>query len=395
MSGGALDATSFAALERADQQLQSLQRTLKVVRAPSSDPLANYSLSRAIQWRAGKVDDRVGGLERFVHDEYVRAGRVPLSPRSVFVPTAAILKHLGASRALQPYQTTVSGSGAELVENTLLRDQFIAALYPRSVALQLGATVVPNLRGDITLPRATTASTAYWLSPASGSPVQSTALTESEQAFDSTPLTLAPCVVGGYAKASRLLMQQSELADAVIANDLASVLGAALDSAVMQGSGASGTPTGITNTSGVNAVSGTTLALAGLISAQQSVVTGNAILNRRAIGWAAPGAVAGLLSARFEASSNVNRLWQGGVDTGTVLGARALATQNMPASTMIFGDWSQALILTWNDEETPVEIETNAFGAGFAAGDIALRMMWSANVAIRHGASFSVISGIT
>jgi HK97 family phage major capsid protein len=392
----ALDATSLAALDHAEEQLRALQRTLKTVRAPASDPLRDYSLGRAIAWRAGKIVERKAAFESFVHDEFVRAGHKPSGNRSVFIPPGVLTRYFPSARASQPYQTTVTGSGAELVETTLRNDLFIDALRPKSLVLQLGATVIPGLVGDVQIPRMDTASSAYWLLP-SGSPVESGAITESEGTFDPTPLDVVPCMVGGYGRISRLLLQQSALADVVIANDMMNVLATALDVAAIQGPGTGGSPTGISNTSGINAVTGT---VAGALEIMQDAVgtalLANAVVNRQALGWAAPISIASqMMGQSLSTNGSLPYAWTGGMDQGLFMGTRAMSSNNVPANTMIFADWSQLLILRWGDPDQPIEVEVSAFGTGFASGDVEIRAMMSCNTAVRHPQSFSVVTGLT
>jgi HK97 family phage major capsid protein len=389
-----LDAVAFAAAERARDQIRSLQQTLGIIRPPSDDKLSEYSLTRAIAWKAGRRHDDEAGLERFVHDEFTRSGRQTLSPRSVLVPPRALMRHLGA-RALQPYQTTVAGSGAALVETTLLTGSFIDALRSRSVVGQLGAQTLGGLQGDVQIPRQVTASTAYWTTP-SGSPVQSGAITESEATFDSSPLLVGPRQIGAYSGISRPLLQQFELADAVITSDLFQTLATAIDVAAIQGSGTDGAPGGILSTAGINTVAGAGFSYATSVSALTALTTQNAVRNRRTLGWTADPTTAGALTQRFKVPTySFSPLWGGNADTGEVNGHLALASNNLPAGTAIFGDWSQLLILQWGDAEAPIEIEVNSYGAGFAAGDVQIRAMLSANIAVRHPQSFTVVTGIT
>ncbi len=385
----ALDAVGAAALRRA-------QEALRLVEPPSGD-LLHYSLPRALQYALMEGQAEFCP-EAMVSEEYERLGFKRQLKRSIFVPPAILLRNLDRTglRVLQPYQTTVTGSGAELVETTFRGDLFIDALRPRSITLQLGAQSVGELVGDVQVPRLDTTSTAYWLSP-SGSPVQSAPITESEGAFDTpTPIKSAPAVVGAYSTASRLLMQQtkSRLAEIIISNDLMRTLGTSLDSAVIQGSGSAGLPLGVVNQVGVNAISGTAFSLATSITAVQDLATANAIISRRALGWAATPAVAGLLMARFKVAANsYSPIWEGSLDTGEINAHPALSSTNVPAATAIFGDWSQVLILTWGPA-APVEVEVNPY-QNFATGDVGIRALLSANIVCRHPASFSVVSSIT
>jgi HK97 family phage major capsid protein len=360
-------------------------------------PMQHYDLAAAFQYAMrDRTDPSEAGLASFLDDEYrARADKRDFhSPHSVFIPGAAILRHI-AQRTLQPYQTNPGlAAGDTLVETTLRPDLFIDALRPRSVVLSLGAQPVGGLKGDVQVPRQQTTSTAFWTTTSGSAPVVSGAITESEGSFDATPLIVAPAQVSSLGKISRqLLLQGGQLVNQVLANDVANVLGSALDLAAIAGPGTGGQPTGITNTSGVNTSSGTAFSYATSVAAVQSVVTPNAIINRRALGWAATPTVAGLLAQRVKLAAQAAFIWDGNVDTGSINKHPAISSNNVPAGTAIFGDWSQALILSWGDDAT-VEIEFNHYSL-FSTADVIYRAMMPCNVAIRHPQSFTVVSAIT
>jgi HK97 family phage major capsid protein len=384
----------------AQNAMARLRSDMGVVEVRPADLRRHYSLARAIQYAGSRDKDAAAPASAFeviVDEEYARAGYQKRSLNSVLVPMQAVRRHLASGlRAAQPYQTTEATAGQELVENTLESAMFIDALRPLSRVLRLGATVVGGLRGDIVLPRQDTTTPAYWLT-ASGTPQASQAITEAEATFDSTQLKFAPAQIGTYSTISRLLTQQGgELGERIIAGDMAKSIATAVDLAAIQGTGSSGQPTGITNLGGTNAVSGTTLGLAGLVSAVQQVCAANAVTDPGSLGWVAPPATAGLLTQRFEASSNVNRLWRGDLDSGIVEGLPAYSTTNAPAATMIFGCWWEVILASWG-ENPPLEVEVawNPYGGNFAGGDYQVRAMLSCNIVVRHAAAFSVISSIT
>lgn len=383
-----LDATGTAALERAERLTRELHVAIGLAR-PSDDPLASYSLGDAFRYALSGRRDPGGGVAAFVDEELQRAGFAHTVRHAVHIPPAALLRHIRS----QSYQTTVAGSGAELVATVREDALFIDALRPRSVVMQLGAVTAGGLVGDVQVPRMDTTSAAYWLTT-SGSPVQSGAITESEGTFDD--LIVAPAQVGGYGKISYKLMRQlgSTLFDQIISNDVLSVLGTAIDAAAIAGSGTGGTPTGIVNTAGVNAVSGAAFAYSTSMTALQDIASANAIINRRTLGWAADVTSAGLLANRPKIAGYPQYIWAGNVDTGSINGHPALSTANVPAGTAICGDWSQLLVLSWG-ANAPITVELNPFSGNFAGGDIQFRAMISANVAVRHPPSFSVCSGVT
>jgi HK97 family phage major capsid protein len=384
-AGSVIDMMGQSALRRAQAALNLVQPV---------DIRENYSLARLFNYL---LTEGAGDycFEAHCDDEYGRAGFKKQQRNSAFVPPWAIARYLDQTgmRTLQGYQTTVTGSGAELTETTFLANQFIDALRTRNILLQLGATWVRGLVGDVEIPRMDSASTAYWLTTIGSSPVLSGVITESEGTFDSTPITAAPCQLGGLSNVSRKLLQQSELANYIIANDLIRVLGAAAEVSAFAGAGSGGTPTGIVNVSGVNAVSGASFETTTAINAVQDVASANAIISRRSLGWAATPAVAGLLMGRSMSTTGWPPIWQGSLDTGEIYGLPALSSNNVPAGTAIFGDWSQVMFLSWG-ANMPIEIEINPYQF-FATGDVGYRAMMSINIVVRHPASFSVVSSIT
>lgn len=382
------DLTTSAAIDRAGELLGRARSALGIARG--ADPLAGYRITDAIRYAiSGRTDAENTRAASWFDDEFQRAGHVPRSKNTCFIPAAAIV------RALQPYQTTVTGAGAELVEATMHPELFVDALRPRSVVLRLGATTVGGLVGDAQIPRQDTTSTAYWVTTSGTSPVVSGALTESEGTFDSSPLIVSPAQVGAYGTASRLFLKQGgDLAEKVLANDLAKTLATAIDAAALAGTGTAGQPTGVVNTSGVGTASGATFAYATAVGAVQTVAAANGLINRQAAGWVAPPATSALLAQREKVTGYPSFIWDGNADTGRINGHQALATTNAPSGTAIFGDWSQILILSWG-ENAPVEVEFSQFGAGFAAGDVQFRAFLSANIVVRRAASFVVVSGVT
>ena len=66
-------------------------------------------------------------------------------------------------------------------------------------------------------------------------------------------VTMSPKVIGAFTDATRLLLSQSSLSiENLIRNDLTAGIATAIDSGALLGSGSSGQPTGIRNTSGIN-----------------------------------------------------------------------------------------------------------------------------------------------
>ena len=307
---------------------------------------------------------------------------------------AEILKRTGLSAAphngffmpvdIQRRDLTVGTptAGGNMVATDLVPSSFIDLLRARSRAAQLGMTMVPLLVGNVSIPKLTGAATAYWLAN------EATAITESQQTVGQ--LALAPKTLGAYTELSRLLMLQSTpAAEALVMNDLAKVLALAIDLAVFEGTGNSGQPSGISVTAGIGSVTGGSLDLADCIEFQTDLATGNALADNCA--YITTPAVAGLLKGRARISSTDSvTLWQGSVLDGTVEGFRATTSTQLTAASMIFGDFSQAVLAEWG----MLEIALNPYAA-FATAITGIRAIQSVDVGIRQAAAFSRATSIT
>lgn len=272
-------------------------------------------------------------------------------------------------------------AGGNLVATNLLPSSFIDLLRARSRVAQLGATMLTGLVGNVAIPKLTGAATAYWLAN------EATAITESQQTIGQ--LAMAPKSLGAYTELSRQLMLQSTpAAESLVMNDIAKVLGLAVDLAALEGSGASGQPTGISATAGIGSVSGTSLGLAGIIEFQTDVAASNALADGSA--YLTTPTIAGLMMQRQRFASTDTPLWTGSVLEGQMSGYAATTTTQMTAASMIFGDFSQVVIGEWG----MLEIALNPY-ANFTAAITGIRAIQSVDVGIRQAAAFSRATSIT
>ncbi len=273
-------------------------------------------------------------------------------------------------------------AGGNLVGTDLQPQNFIDLLRARSVCAGLGMTMLPGLVGNVAIPKLTGAATAYWLTN------EATAITESQQTIGQ--LVLSPKTLGAYTELSRQLMLQSTpAAEALVMQDFAKVMALAIDLAVLEGSAASGQPTGISQTAGIGSVTGGSLDLADVIEFQSDLAGANALTTGCA--YVTTPAVAGLLLARARISSTDSvTLWRGNVLDGTMEGFRATTTTQVTAASMVFGDFSQVVLGEWG----MLEIALNPYAA-FATAITGIRAIQSVDVGIRQAAAFSRATSIT
>lgn len=331
-----------------------------------------YSVLRAIRALVDK-DWTHAGFERECHTEILKRAGLNEAPNNGFYIPMEVQK--------RDMTSGTANAGGYLVATDNLASSFIDLLRNRSLLAGLGATMLPGLQGNVTIPKQTAGGTAYWLAN------EATAITESQQTLGQ--LALTPKNVGAYTEISRqLMLQSSPAADALVMNDLAKVLALAIDLAGFEGSGASGQPSGISVTAGIGSVTGTTLGLAGIVEFQTDVAGSNALAANCA--YVTTPAVAGLLAQRQRFASTDTPLWEGNILDGTVMGFRAASTLQLTAASMIFGDYSQVVIGEWG----MLEIALNPY-ANFAAAITGVRAIQTVDVGVRVAGAFSRATTIT
>jgi HK97 family phage major capsid protein len=354
--------------------LLDLKRSAPTDSAPelglSKTEVKRYSLLRAI--RAINEGDfaKHAPFEAEVHRAL--SARYGERPKAIYVPLEVQKRDLTSGTGSQ---------GGFLVETTNM--SFIDILRNRSIVQAAGATRMSGLVGNVAVPRQTGAATASWLS------TEATAVAESDQVFGQ--MTLSPKNVAAYTEISRQLILQSDpSAENIVMNDLAAQVALAVDLAAVAGTAAAGQPRGILNTAGIGAVTGTTLAYAGILEFQSDVIAANGLVNASAAAYVTTPAVAALLAARQRFTSTDSPLWNGPLYNGQVAGYNAFACTNMPAATAIFGDWSQLVIGEWGQ----LAVEVNPY-ANFPAGIIGVRAFYTVDIGVRYAASFSAATSIT
>lgn len=349
----------------------------------------NFSMLRAIRAIVEKDWTHAGFELECSQAIAKRLNQVP-NPQKFFVPfevlhrgidgaaVADMRERMGIGR--RDLTVATAGAGGYLVSTDNIG--FIDILRNRSVAFRLGARRLSGLTGNVTVPRQSAAATAYWLAN------EAATITESQQTF--VQMALTPKSVGAYTEISRqLMLQSSPGAEGIVSDDLAQQVALATDLAVLEGSGASGQPTGISNTAGIGSVTGTSLASAGIIEFMTDVATANVQPLRP--GYVTTPGVAGLLMVRPELpTTGTERLWKGNIWDGSMFDIPAMTSNQPAAASMIFGDWQEAVVGEWG----VLEVEVNPF-ANFQAGIIGVRAIYSLDVGIRRPFAFSRATTIT
>ena len=342
-----------------------------------------FSFVRAIQASASG-NWAAAGREREINEELQhRNGR---RTQGFFVPDQVWQK--------RDYVKGTATAGGNLVATDHLAANFIEALRDRLAVAELGATLLPGLIGDVSIPKRTGSATAYWFG---GDNADS--ITESTGTVGT--VTMSPKPLGAYSKFSYLMRLQSTPGiEQLIRDDFVALLANAVDAAAINGSGSSHQPLGILNTAGIGSVAGGTNGLAvtmdHLLDLKKEVTIDNA--DAPTAGY--------LTNAKVEAA--VSKLKDGngqyllspyGTELGRsqIAGRRFEVSNNVPSnltkgtgtdlSAVIYGQFRDLLMGTFGSLEVVADPFTD-----FAKGTVGVRALQAIDIAVRHPESFAAMT---
>lgn len=305
--------------------------------------------------------------------------------RGFYLPHEYLVRDLSAGGA---------GTGANLVGTTHAAGSFIEALRNRMLVRQLGARVLSGLIGDLAIPKQSGGSTAYWLSSETATVTESTPATAT--------VSLTPKHVAGRVDITRQMRLQSDPSvDALVRDDLSAVLARAVDAAAINGSGASGQPTGILNISGIGDVAGGTNGLAPTwahaVELETDVSVANADIG--SLAYLTNAKVRGKMKVTEKFAGTGREIWEGGGEPGfgMVNGYRAGVSNQVPSnltkgsssgvcSAVIFGNFADLLIGEWGT----LDITADPYSSG-DNGLVIMRAFQTVSVAARNAGSFSAM----
>lgn len=334
----------------------------------SKKEVRNFSLMRAIRAMANPSDR---GAQVAAEFEFEAAGeaakRDGVDPQGLYIPA-------DVRRSWSQRDLNTSDDSAMVAEDYRGGD-FIDVLRNASSVMQAGATMLTGLVGDVKIPKKTAASTAGWISTEGG------AASESEPTFGQ--VSLAPKSLGAFTDITRLMMMQSSLdIEALVRNDLSTGLALAIDNGGLQGSGSSGQPTGIANTSGINAPTDFAAAnptFAEVVAMETAVAEDNALMGNLA--YILPASMYGALKTTAKDSGSGQFVVEPG---GTMNGYRAIVSNQVTAGDLYFGNFADLLIGMYGGLDITVDPYTAS-----TSGTVRIVALQTVDVAVRHAVSFA------
>ena len=365
---------------------------------------AGYSITAGIRAAlTGDWSSREAGLVRELSREVEKSGVSKTAERSFFVPFSALAKRA-------TYVTSGATTGGNLVATDLLADDFIEALRNGSLMLSLGVRTMPGLVGNVAIPRRSGVANTYYLS------TQTTAITQAESTFDQ--VTMAPKNLAALSKYSRqTLLQGTPGIEELVRRDLTDGLNLAVDLGILNGSGSSGQPTGIMQTSGIGSVAmgtnGGAITLEKLVDLETEVMIDNGAVNRDSVAYVTNAKVMGALKKLRAGGSTTgdgpflvnqigNTLGRGPAGSeinGYPIGVTNQVPSNLTkgsssgvCSAVLMGDFSQAMVGFWGNG---LEITVGEDADDFSKALTSVRGIITYDVAVRNAVSFAAILDVT
>jgi HK97 family phage major capsid protein len=358
----------FAEGAAIDPQFASLERSFSVTRAVS-DYLSVGRLS---------------GREKEISDELNK--RASRSPTGFYMPLAALEErtHLAGTPT----------AGGNLIGTDYMPDQFISPFRKKARVVDLGATVLPNLVGNVELPRQDTKMAGEWVG-------EDTGATETDLTF--SKVSMSPKTVTGNMSWSRQMATQGlpEMEN-LLRGELLTQLGLSLDFASIHGTGSSNMPRGILATSGIGSVpigaNGGAPTLDHLIDLESALTT----VDVDEDGWAyltnpkvmavlkklktSTGEYLWTAAMNGDRSAAPGRINGYGIASTTQVASTLTKGSGSNLSAVIFGNWRDLVIGMWSGVDIVVDPFTYS-----NVGRVRISGFLSADISVRHASSFAAI----
>jgi HK97 family phage major capsid protein len=260
-----------------------------------------------------------------------------------------------------------------LIAEDFRGQDFIDVLRNESSVMRAGATMLQGLKGDVVIPKKTGTSSPGWIATEGGD--------SAESEFTVGQVTMSPKTVGAHTEASRLMLMQSSLdVENLIRDDLTRSIATSIDLGALAGSGSSGQPTGIANTSGINT---TTFAAAvptwaELVAMESAVANDNALLG--SLSYIMRPADYGNLKTVEKATNTAQFIVEPG---GNVNGYNVVKSNQVTAGDYYFGNFADLLIGMYGGLDILVDPYSNS-----KSGTIRIVALQTVDCAVRHAVSF-------
>ena len=329
-----------------------------------------FSMAKAIHALANPTDRRAQEAAAFEFEcSRAAADQYGKSAQGIMLP-ADVLRNWKRDMNV----TDGTSNDSALITEDFRGGDFIDALRNQSSVMAAGARMLGGLSGDVKIPRKSAASVAAFVDG------EGTAVAESEMTVGQVSLT--PKTLGAFTDVTRQLLMQSSLdVESLIRDDLAKSIAIAIDKAGLEGTGSSGNPTGILNTTGVGTVTAfgaENPTFAEAVTLETEVAKANALNGN--LSYILPAAMNGALKTTSVDTGSGQFVSQG----GQINGYNAIVSAQATSGNLYFGNFDDLLIGMFGGLDIVVDPYTAS-----TTGTVRVVAMQSVDVAVRHAASFA------
>jgi HK97 family phage major capsid protein/HK97 family phage prohead protease len=322
----------------------------------------SFSFARALNYLANPSDSSARRAAEFeIEVGKAAAQKYERASNGIVIPNEVLRRDLVVG---------TPAAGGNLVADELLAGSFIDLLRNRLALAQAGVTMLTGLQGNISIPRQTSAATAYWVGE-NGSP------TESQQAIDQVNMT--PKTVGAFVDYSRRLLLQSSIdVEGMIRNDLTRVIALELERAAFYGTGSSNQPLGLTNTTGIGSQTITTFGtFAEYIGMETDVASANA--DAGSLRYIINAAARGALKSTEKATNTGMFVFE----DNEINGYPVIVSNQLQNNDALFGDFSMMIMGMWSGLDLTVDPY-----AGATAGTVRVIALQDVDLAVKQPGAF-------
>jgi len=321
-----------------------------------------FSFVKALNYLANQGDAQARREAEFeIEVGKAAADKYERSSNGIVVPNEVLRRDLVVG---------TPSAGGNLVDDELLAGSFIELLRNRLAFAQAGVTMLSGLQGNISIPRQSSASTAYWVG-------ENSAPTESQQAVDQVNMT--PKTVGAYVDYSRRLLLQSSIdVEGMVRNDLARVIALEIDRAAIYGTGSSNQPLGLTNTTGIGSQTITTFGtFVEYIGMETDVASANA--DAGSLRYIINAAARGALKSTEKATNTAQFVFM----DNEINGYPVIVSNQLQNNDALFGDFSMMIMGMWSGLDLTVDPY-----AGATAGTVRVIALQDVDFAVKQPGAF-------
>ena len=307
-----------------------------------------YSFLKALNAASRGNWDQAGFEAEMSQEMAHKSGK---RPQGFYVPDYAWRSDLYTSK--RELVVGTDGSGGYFAPSQQLGSEWINALRAKMVLSDLGMRTMSGLTTKVQIPKVSAGAAAAFVAESGA---------VSDQTMTTAQITLQARTLGARSSVSRLLLMESDPSiEQIVRDDLVAAIASKIQDVMIEGSG-SNEPTGVTKTTGVGAINvgdnGGPPTWALITNLVREVEVDNAVLNESTLGFLTNPKLKSKMAQVAKVSSSdsvmlLNDPWS------RLYGYPIVFTTDCPSnltkgttsgtcSALIFGDWSQLILASWN-----------------------------------------------